>query len=285
MMRILVAYDGSDSSESAVAGLASAGLPSVGEATVLVIDDGRFGPQAESEGDVVAPVRAARVQRGALELVEQGRARLQHVLPRWLVRGDVRVGVPAWAILARADAWRPELIVVGAGDSEAGDLGEVSGKILLEARCSVRLGRPDSMEGARRLLVALDGSEASMAAAHAVAARTWPIGSAVRIVGVLDGVGGNGSQRGAIHPSNFVEIERCAREASGVIAIHEIPVDSRIRHGDPARSLLEEAAEWGATDVFVGAVGSHAFAHEFLGGVALSLAARAGCTVEVIRVV
>jgi nucleotide-binding universal stress UspA family protein len=57
-----------------------------------------------------------------------------------------------------------------------------------------------------------------------------------------------------------------------------------IREGDPKRVLVEAANEWGADCIFVGSIGfSNPFERFVLGSVSASVAARAHCSVEVVR--
>jgi nucleotide-binding universal stress UspA family protein len=56
-----------------------------------------------------------------------------------------------------------------------------------------------------------------------------------------------------------------------------------VRDGDPKHLLLEEANAWGADCIFVGARGLSRMQRVLLGSVSGAVAARAECSVEVIR--
>jgi nucleotide-binding universal stress UspA family protein len=60
-------------------------------------------------------------------------------------------------------------------------------------------------------------------------------------------------------------------------------VSSVIKDGDPKQVLLEEAAHWGADCLFVGARGLSRIERFLIGSVSAAVAARAHCTVEVVR--
>jgi nucleotide-binding universal stress UspA family protein len=61
-------------------------------------------------------------------------------------------------------------------------------------------------------------------------------------------------------------------------------VSSEIRVGDPKLSLVEAAEAWGADCIFVGSLGfSNRFERFLLGSVSAAVAARAHCSVEVVR--
>src|SRR5262249_21786131 len=106
---------------------------------------------------------------------------------------DAGIGSPGSEIIAHADEWQPDLIVVGShGRAALGRLffGSVSQKVVHEARCSVRVARernvtpPDLTpeETPLRLVVGLDGSAGAAAAIQEIVARPWPFGSEVRVV-------------------------------------------------------------------------------------------------------
>jgi nucleotide-binding universal stress UspA family protein len=55
------------------------------------------------------------------------------------------------------------------------------------------------------------------------------------------------------------------------------------REGDPRRVLLDEAANWQADSIFVGARGLRRIERFLLGSVSAGVAAQANCSVEVVR--
>jgi nucleotide-binding universal stress UspA family protein len=62
-----------------------------------------------------------------------------------------------------------------------------------------------------------------------------------------------------------------------------LTVSSPIRKGAPKNVLPAEAASWGADCIFVGARGLSRFERFRLGSVSAATAARAHCSVEVVR--
>ena len=62
-----------------------------------------------------------------------------------------------------------------------------------------------------------------------------------------------------------------------------LTVSSVIREGDPKHVLLDEAEHWGADCLFVGARGLSRVERFLLGSVSAAVAARAHCSVEVVR--
>ena len=189
------------------------------------------------------------------------------------------------------------LIVVGShGRSALGRfvLGSVSQTLLTAARGSVRVGRNDRPPHAApvRLLIGVDGSPDADAAVRAVAARTWPAGSAVRLVTALDArmstalafmrvPGQTGTERGDTErapgwPGRSTPWQRHCSERG-------LAVSSVITAGDPKQVLLDEAEQWEADSLFVEARGLSRVERFLLGSVSAAVAARAHCSVEVVR--
>jgi nucleotide-binding universal stress UspA family protein len=170
-------------------------------------------------------------------------------------------------------------------------LGSVSQKILAEAHCSVRVGRSRSQtaEPPLRLLIGVDGSPDAEAAVRAVAGREWPAGSAARLVTVLDtrmftalafmppawATAGDENEQAWV--PRMVEAMAEPLRTRGLI------VSSVTKEGDPKQVLLDEAAQWEADCLFVGARGLSRIERFLIGSVSVAVAARAQCTVEVVR--
>lgn len=62
-----------------------------------------------------------------------------------------------------------------------------------------------------------------------------------------------------------------------------LAVTPLVHEGDPKRVLLDAAEHWGADCVFVGAKGHSRLERFLLGSVSSAVAARAKCSVEVVR--
>jgi|SRR5688572_15766177 nucleotide-binding universal stress UspA family protein len=56
-----------------------------------------------------------------------------------------------------------------------------------------------------------------------------------------------------------------------------------VKEGDPKQVLVDEAKEWGASCIFEGAKGLRGVERFLIGSVSASVAARAHCSVEVVR--
>jgi nucleotide-binding universal stress UspA family protein len=305
-MKIVIAYDGSDCANAALEDLHRAGLPPVTEALIMSVADVFLPPSSSPEPVLPAdvPVAVQRAWAQATHAVDEAHALAQHArthlltaFPTWDVRAEACGDSPAWAVVKKADTWHPDLIVVGSHGRSAMSrllLGSVSQKILTEARCSVRVGRSHRPPNAApvRLLIGVDGSPDAAAAVRAVAARAWPVGSAVRLVTALDArmctalaflrLPGQTETEG----SDADESARMSTTLDAMAApLHArgLAVSSVITAGDPKQVLLDEAEHWGADGLFVGARGLSRVERFLLGSVSAAVAARAHCSVEVVR--
>jgi len=314
-MKILIAYDGSEFADTAIDGLQRAGLPeenvealvvSVGEVWLPepprneLLDD-TF-PLQIPRGLKEARERAALVMEEAEGFAERGSKRVQKLFCRWRVSHEARNGSPAFELLNRASEWQPDLIVVGShGRNALGRivLGSVSQKVLTEASTSVHVGRPTPGKGnsAQRILIGVDGSAGAMAAVRVVAKRDWNEGSEVRILVADDVMRSNPISLLIPGFGEFVEDvragERTQAEQFALAAGNElreglgsrnIVVSSMVHSGDPKQVLVKHAQEFGADCIFTGATGfSSRLERMILGSVSAAVAARADCSVEVIR--
>jgi len=311
-MRILIAYDGSDCAEAALDDLAQAGLPQTADAIVMSITEVWLPPPPVSSYEIVEQAmnvhvpadlkkvyaKGSHALKEARELAERGAARVRSTFPRWKVQTEAIYGSPSWELVFKADKWKPDLIIVGShGRSALGRfvLGSVSQRVVAEAHCSVRIarGRVEEPGSPVRIIVGIDGSPASQAAVRAVAERDWPLQSQARVVIVDDPL--KPTFVGELVPlvtesvaeSNRIDratIEKLAQEAAKLITSKNLHASALVEEGDPKHVLPRVAEEWGANSIFVGATGfSNRFERFVMGSVSSAVAARAHCSVEVVR--
>lgn len=310
-MKLLIAYDGSDSADTAIDGLQRAGLPAENvEALVVSIGEVWLPPPDATADETSQTVpglkevreRAAQVMEEAEQLAQRGSKRVQQNFPGWQVCNEVRNGSPGFELLQCARDWSADLIVVGShGHSALGRfvLGSVSQKVLTEASTSVHIGRPNPGTGksGERILIGVDGSPAALAAVRAVGQRNWTEGSEIRIVVADDVFRGNPIWL-LIPPVRefFEEVrteERTQAEQFAIAAAKElrdglgsknITISSVVHAGDPKQVVVKHAEEFGADCIFTGATGfSSRLERVILGSVSSAIAARAQCSVEVVR--
>jgi nucleotide-binding universal stress UspA family protein len=311
-MKILIGYDGSECADAALDDLTQAGLPATGEVQVLSVAEVWLPPPPPSSLEILEEARHAQspaeLQRDfakhcdaakeALVYAERARDRIRAKFPNWKVSADSSCGSPAWELVAKADEWKPDLIVAGShGRTALGRfvLGSVSQRVLTEARCSVRIarGRVEEPGSPVRIVVGTDGSPASDEAMRAVAARTWPARSEVKVVLVDDPLAPE--FLGKIIPplETMLEedrqeerawVEKISKRSLEILRSAGLKVSCVVREGDPKRELPKVAEEWGADCIFVGSAGfSNRLERFVLGSVSAAVAARSHCSVEVVR--
>jgi nucleotide-binding universal stress UspA family protein len=312
-MKVFIAYDGSADADTAIDGLRRAGLPADGvEALVMSVGEVWLPPATSGDSEQFpaqappglkeAREHAAEVMQRAHEAAERGAKRVGQIFPQWRVMAEEGNGSPAFELLNRAEDWKADLIVVGSQGLTAFSrlvLGSVSQKILTEASTSVHVGREQAGRGVsgERIVIGVDGSPGSRAAVRAAARRNWTPGSEIRIVVADDAL--KGSPIWLLIPPirDFVDevraeertqSERMALEAAqelrAGLANEKITVSSVVETGDPKKVLVKHAEEFGADCIFTGATGfSTRLERLILGSVSAAIAARAHCSVEVVR--
>jgi nucleotide-binding universal stress UspA family protein len=306
-MKLLIAYDGSNCSDAAIDDLVQAGLPLNGEALAVSVSEIWMPlPDAGSENSdpYLEELGKHYRQRGeaalaeAKHLADRAADRLKVVLPGWEISSEASYGSPAWEVLSTADKFGADLIVVGSHGQSAISrivIGSISQKILTEAFCSVRVarGRVDVDPSPQRLVIGFDNSKGAEAAVDAVASRRWMDGSQVRLVSVLDPVKPSLIGRlippvaKAVDEINESEVRWIEEKAESALAkLRNAGLDASLHllAGNPKRLIVEEAEHWSADCIFVGANKFGSRVERFLlGATSSAVAARAHCSVEVVR--
>ncbi len=309
-MKPLIAYDGSRCAESAIDDLKRAGLPDNCEATVISVAEVWLPPASNSEDIHVTddPYIEKMVQRhrekGERALSEtktysnHAEARIRGLFPSWKLSSRATYGSPAWEILAAADELSPDLIIVGSQGQSALSrlfLGSISQKVLTEAHCSVRVarGKIDVEPSPVRAVIGFDSSRGAQGAVDAVAKRKWPDGTEVRLIAVTDPVTPSAIGRfvppisetvDEVNESERVWLEELAAGAIETLKDAGLTATLEIIPGNPKRLIIEEAERWNADCIFVGANAFGSRLERFLiGSTSSAVAARAHCSVEVVR--
>lgn len=293
-MRILIAHDGSECAEAAMAGLARAGLPEVCDATVLSVADVWWLPPERTDSEdrsvnVLPGLDVLRAQgeaaiEAAREQAEQARTKLQGMFPQWRVSVEAHADSPAWSIVKLADESRPDLVVVGShGRSGLGRLflGSVSMRALTELRWSVRIGRASPSAGPIKIIIGAEGSDDANAAIRAVCGRRWPAGTQVRVVTTRNWRLGVPSVEAPLALNAPYEI--WAERVRGQLSDCGLSASTVLEIGDAKRVLVDAARDWQADCVFVGARGLTRAERLLIGSVSAAVAMRAPCSVEVVH--
>ena len=282
-MRILIGYNGSQAATAALQDLRFAGFPDDTEALLLAVSEFWLEPKTVDEATAIA---------------NAGKCDLCTEFPSWTIHAETASGSPPREILARAESFRPDVIIVGEPShlTSSGNLfiGHTSQTILTEAGCSVRIAR--QREGAHsrslKILVGFDGSAGSLHIVDSIAKRVWPANTQIRLLAVADasvlGMIGRFTpqMKNATVEAKFAIQWAETLAAASLEKLESVGLSSSIevRLGNPKYEIVEEAENWKADAVFVGPhCAPDSFARFLIGSVSIAVASRAACSVEVVR--
>ncbi len=294
-LRILVAYDGSDCAEKALADLNRMGLPKENvELLLMEVAEVWLPPSNVEKEDQpknfiteAAEQQIARNQKilvSAAASVQNAGQRVGRMFPNWTVKAKATYGSPAWEILFRADDFKPDLMLVGShGRSILSRiwLGSVSQKIVTEAHCSVHVTRGEVKSGQSpvKLILGYDGTKGADEAVNVILNRNWAPGTEVCVVMVEDS--------SIIQEAFEFEREIFENIGNGIVKKLEnagLRAGLVLRPGNPKHVIVDEAERFEADCIFVGATKFDSKLERFLlGSVSSAVTARAGCSVEVVR--
>jgi nucleotide-binding universal stress UspA family protein len=150
------------------------------------------------------------------------------------------------------------------------------------------------MRKAMKILLAVDGSESSLAAVEEAARTPWPEGSVVRIVSAAEVPfptqywaapmpSGSYEAWARIFEERSLENTAQAMAQFGEIAGAQTEAPAKTLKGDPKIAILDEAEHWGADLIVVGTHGYNALERFWLGSVSRAVATHAKCSVEIAR--
>lgn len=279
-MKLLIAVDSAISTEVLVDAVGVRPWPPGTTAHVLsVVADTDVPPEMWREhGYGKAAVRKEMENRGK-QITPLAVERLKEIgIPAEVVvtRGDARHLIPFFA-----RKWSSDLIFVRAHvrkDFAHWMLGSVARAVVTTAPCTVQIvrdageDRAPTLHSARRVLLASDGSEHSVAAAEALVGRPWPEGSEFRIV--------TAEEPWLIRPTSAINNINSAEQ---VLASAGLKANAAVLSGNPKEVILEEAKKWNADLIVVGSHGRRGFKRFLLGSVSEAVAMNAHCSVVIVR--
>jgi len=283
MMRILIGYNGSEAANAALHDLRCAGLPDKTEAIVLAVAESWQPPKTAYD---------------AVEVAAAGKTTVLANFPTWIVKAETASGAPPREILAKAESFQPDLIIVGEPRQAVGGghifIGHTSQTILTEAECSVRIARgcESSISDAKRILIGFDGSAGAAGAVDSIVRRKWPADTSVRLLAVADSsvltsIGRFTPQMNdAVVEAKFVLqwAETLAVPSLMKLKAAGIASSVEVRFGHPKDVIVDEAEQWNADTIFVGPhCAPNSFERFLIGSVSAAVAARAHCSVEIVR--
>jgi nucleotide-binding universal stress UspA family protein len=145
-----------------------------------------------------------------------------------------------------------------------------------------------------KILLAIDGSSFSGAAVEEVATRSWPVGSELRIISVVEPPLLPTIETW-VPPDNYLEeLEKAGEDQARSIVDKaadtirgtqgsNLRVSVEILKGNPKHRIVDVADGWPADLILVGSHGYRGLTKLWLGSVSQTVASHAKCSVEIVR--
>jgi nucleotide-binding universal stress UspA family protein len=288
-MRVLLAVDGSTSSDRAASLVANLAWPMGTTIEVMTAYPGAVGlfsmPGVVLSADVIQQTEDAMEAEARRMAIEVAR---RLATPEITVETQVVLGRAATVILDEASAFEADLIVLGnrgRGPFESAVLGSVSAEVVDHSSRPVLVARRDRAD---RILLGEDGSASAAVAADTV--RRWPVlhGGTIRVLSVADidpqgNVWLQGAARGKALDAGLAKVHQehealAARTAAGLRAAG-LQAESEVEDGGPAHRLVETSVNWDADLIVVGTHGQTGLQRLLFGSVARAVLYHAPCSV------
>lgn len=251
------------------------------------------------------PLLSSRAMKFAADLTTSASKKFEH--SDLQVTTKILQGHPRTTIAQYARETKADLVLVGSHGANGMVrflMGSTAQAALRTSSCSVEIVRKPtprlgSHSVAMTILLAVDGSTCSMAAAKSIADRPWPNGTEVRIISVIPIVLSYGegipSSVAPIYPSPelvaILEKQLRSRAREAISRARQVLGEAHIRIaesdlqplGDAREAILDEAKLCDADLIVLGSHGLRRIDRLLLGSVSESVAMHAHCSVEVIR--
>jgi nucleotide-binding universal stress UspA family protein len=288
-MRILLAVDGSGSSDAVIREAASRPWPAGAEFNIVTVVDPFFFTRAPALLEEAKKSTLQGLKDQAKSLVDAG----------WNVSENIILDNPRHALPRAAKAWKADLILLGShGRGTVGRLllGSTAQAVLRHAECSVEIVRSSGRERpageGMRVLIPTDGSEHAEEAIESAANRPWPAGSEFRIIStpeypVLVG------EYPYFPPEELADLTKASRThatesakaGEALLAKAGLKTSCEVTEmkDTPAHAILAAAEIWKADLILIGSHGRRGFDRLLLGSVSEKVALHATCSVEVVR--
>ena len=299
-MKILIGVDGSDISNDAVSQAGSLLSPLRDEVGLYYSP-----PKIQfHDRETHAPELVERARRALADAVfEEARGRLPADLTK-SVHTIVGTQTPSPGLIAAADEWRAELIVVGAASRKQTSLGGTARAVARSATAPVLVTRPRLASGGAdpwRVLLAYDESEAGRRAAEALRYVTWPPGTEGYLVTVVESLlpgevpawleaRARDADSEAMAQAWVREHEAEKQETRARLAAfcEKLPDafhgrEPMVAEGHPAEHILRAIAAKRINLVVLGAQGKNAWQRLMIGSTSEAVLEQAPCSVLIVR--
>ncbi len=272
-----------------------------------------------SAGHDLLKYAAVEIIDRASKLVDEVASKIKLSLPGSSVTPQVIEGYPQDELLEIAENWQADLIVAGSHGRKGFNqffMGSTSLRLAAEATCPILLIRPDARtlklwnaidpdssaqdvieqslkdiykeQRARKILVAVDGSEVSNEIINFIKKHSWDEPCHFKVLRVYQTPGYlrflPGSDLEEVN-KDALDDERASLRKYAVklrTFFHSPRVEEELVEGDPKTMIVRTARDWDADLIIVGSHAEHA-RRPLLGSVSLSVLSSAPCAVLVLR--
>lgn len=295
-MKVLIGYDGTESSKSIIDELKTAGLPDNSEVFVVLANESLIPPpniQAATLGGPAAASTLAQIEAESQnrleqtkEILESASTVIQEEQPKFSVTSYTVVGDSADVLVSQAKEKEVDLIIVGSHNRSAIGrlfLGSVSKEVVAKAHCSVRVARGKTTDDSvpQRIVIGVDVTNSDGdAPLLEVLKRRWEKGTLIHLVTATDGT--------LVSAAQAIEYGVRARDlhaaASAKLSDLGLVVTSTVKEGSASDIIISEANKFGADCIFLGTRNLQgALQRYFKGGVSDKVVNNATCSVEIVR--
>jgi len=290
-MKVLVAIDSINTLDILINEMSARSWPSGAEARVLSIVDDADVPLKVwgDEGYGLSALRREMHRRGE-QISALAVERLRRIgIPSQVV---IMSGEPKSLISFAARNWPADLILIRAHnrkDFRSRSLGSVAKSVVRSAPCSVEVVRArqqaDAITGERgfRVLLATDGSEASLAASQAIAEVSWPEDTEVRVVSVVNPMVYSFEELGVTGDQSTDYAHRAIGKAVQVLSDAPVRISAEVIAGNASRQIIARAKHWEADLIVLGTNERRGLSRWLFGSTSAAVAKRAHCSVRVVR--
>lgn len=294
-MKVLIATDGSKEAAAALRAANRLLIPSDRNIDLLCVAP-RYSRKNGTGQHRIAYER--RILRETTQILEEARASLASDAA--VVQLLTEVGSPATAIVNRAGDY--DLTVIGPqgrGATGNAGLGPIASRVVEHALGPVLVARELRSEGGIRVLVAVDGSTASLHAVDTlrslfdlnsteiclmhVAETPWIQLGLEEDWETYSDEDKEVSEAGVLEKELVREGDAVLEQARDLLRPYRLSVSTRSDEGNPANEILSEAERGQYDLIVVGATGARDLKHNMLGSVSSKIAWNAPCSVLIAR--
>lgn len=290
-MRLLVAVDTIKTLDIVLNAIEARSWPNGTQADVLsVVEDETIPAETwRAEGYGLNAIRHEMRRRGEqVSALAIERLRAMGIPAQvTIMRGD-----PAFLIPFAAQNWTSDLILIRANnrmDFRNWLLGSVAKSVVEYAECSVEVVRAPATEpldegrSAMRILIATDGSDASLAASSAVAEMKLAEDTEIKVVSVINSIRYSLEEIGVLRGKETERAHHAIGKTVNAIQSAPLKITAEVVAGSRVRQILDRAKDWSADLIVVGHEERSGLQRLISRGTAVAVTNRAHCSVRVVR--